>query len=291
MKACWLNGELIDPDEARVSVFDHGLLYGDGVFEGIRFYRGVPFRLDAHLRRLEQSARALSLELPYARAELAEATRATAAATAEQEGYLRLVVTRGEGALGVDPRSCGRPTVFVLADRLRIVDAAVRERGARLIVASVRRLGVDEIDPRIKSLNYLNQILARLEANQAGVDEALLLNRDGFIAEGTVANLFLAVDGVLLTPPTTDGALDGITRQVVLEVARRLNIPCREQRLAVYDILNADEAFLTGTGAELIPVGQVQGQSLGSGERPLFTRLERGFRELVLEEVEQSLAA
>jgi branched-chain amino acid aminotransferase len=287
-RACWFDGEMVDPDAAAVSVFDHGLLYGDGVFEGIRFYDGVPFRLEAHLRRLERSARALHLDLPFSRDELAAATRQTALATGEADGYLRLVVTRGRGALGIDPRTCETGSVFVLADRLQMVsDAALRE-GAKLIVASTRRTAVDQLDSRVKSLNYLNQILARIEANHGGADEAVVLNRDGFVAEGTADNLFIVCDGVLLTPPVTDGALDGITRQVVLELAAAEGVPAREQRLAVYDLLNADECFLTGTGAELIPVGQIQGQRVGSGERPVYERLQAAFTRLVRAEVAQA---
>mgnify|MGYP006420837061 CR=1 FL=1 len=281
MKACWFNGAMINPDEARVSVFDHGLLYGDGVFEGIRFYDGVPFRLHAHLLRLQQSARALHLDMPYDLQELAQAVCQTALATQEQDGYLRLVVTRGEGALGIDPRTCRQGTVFILADRLQIASDKARNAGASLIVATTRRLSADELDPRIKSLNYLNQIMARLEANDAGADEAVILNSNGLVAEGTVDNLFIVTEGVLLTPPVLDGALDGITRQVVLELASSQNIPCREQSLAVYDLLNADECFLTGTGAELIPVAQLQGRSIGSGERPVYERIQTAFTQLV----------
>jgi branched-chain amino acid aminotransferase len=285
MKACWLNGSLVAPDEANISVFDHGLLYGDGVFEGIRFYRGAPFRLDAHMRRLERSARALALELPYPLAELAAAVRLTAEASGEPDGYLRLVVTRGEGSLGIDPRSCPRANVFVLADRLQMTPASALEQGARLIIASTRRLAADQLDPRIKSLNYLNQIMGRIEANHAGADEAVLLNRDGFVAEGTADNLFIALDGTLMTPPLKDGALDGITRQVVFEVAASLGIPCREQSLAVYDLYTADECFLSGTGAELIPVSQIQGRVLAHPSRPIFAKIQAAFTQLVHAEV------
>ena len=288
MRACWFNGELIDPDEARVSVFDHGLLYGDGVFEGIRFYDGRPFRLQQHLQRLQRSARALHLDLPYSLDELGKAAEVTALTTQEADGYLRLVVTRGEGALGIDPQSCGRGTVFVLADRLQILSDAARSTGASLIVASGRRLSADQLDPRIKSLNYLNQILARLEANHAGADEAVMLNRDGFVTEGTADNLFVVVDGELRTPPVLDGALDGITRQVVLELAAAEGVAWREQSLAMYDLLNADECLLTGTGAELIPVAQIQGRPVGTGGRPVYERLQQAFRQLVRTEVSQA---
>lgn len=284
-RSCWLNGQLVDLSDAHVSVFDHGLLYGDGVFEGIRFYDGVPFRLDAHLKRLERSAKALHLYVPYSREELTVAVQETVLATDEADGYLRLVVTRGEGALGVDPSSCAHGSVFILADRLQIGSDSARLAGAHLIVASVRRLAVDQLDPRIKSLNYLNQVMGRLEANRAGADEALILNREGFVAEGTVDNVFIVDGGQLLTPPVVDGALDGITRQVIMELAAEIGIPCREQRLAVYDVLNADECFLTGTGAELIPVSSLQGQSIGTGSRRVFDELQQAFRALVRSEV------
>ncbi len=281
MKACWLDGKMVDPEIPHISIFDHGLLYGDGVFEGIRFYEAKAFRLDAHLRRLERSAKALSLTMPYTRTELVAAVLQVIEATCEPNGYIRLVITRGKGDLGVDPRSCKLSTTFILADGLEIVNSAVRERGARLLVASTRRLGVDQIDPRIKSLNYLNQILARIEANNFACDEAVMLNRDGFVAEGSADNLFIASDGALFTPPLTDGALDGITRRVVIDIAKELGISCHEQSLALYDLYNADECFLTGTGAELIPVAEVQGRKIGTGDRTLCEKMSRGFRDLI----------
>ena len=281
MAICWLNGKRVPADQARLSVFDHGLLYGDGVFEGIRFYNGVPFRLQEHLHRLERSARAIALEIPYDRTALDQAVRETVDAFGEPDGYLRLVATRGDGRLGIDPRSCQRPNVFVLADQLALVPQEVRERGARLIIAATRRLGPDGLDPRVKSLNYLNHILARIEANQVGADEAVLLNHAGFVTEGTAENIFIVTAGTLLTPPVTDGALDGVTRGAVIEVARSLDIPCTEKHLAPYDLFTADECFLTGTGAELIPVREIAGRRMGDPDRPIFARLQRGFAELV----------
>ena len=278
---CWMNGELMPASQAAVSVYDHGLLYGDGVFEGLRFYSGAVFRLEAHLRRLARSAKALALDLPYDRDGLTQAVRTAVAACGAEEGYIRLVVTRGPGALGIDPRTCSRPNVFVVVDQLAMVDEAVRHRGARLVLASVRRLGPDGLDGRIKSLNYLNQILARIEANQVGADEAILLNQAGYIAEGTADNLFLVEEGVLATPPVADGALDGITRGAVLEVAGQVGVPTVERHLAAYDLYNADECFLTGTGAELIPVGWVGQRRVGTVQRPVFERLQAGFAALV----------
>lgn len=278
---CWMNGSLTPIKYARLSVFDHGLLYGDGVFEGIRFYRGRAFRLDAHLDRLSRSASALRLAIPYDRAALTEAVHRTVGAFDQPDGYLRLVVTRGEGRLGLDPVSCARANVFIIADELALVSEATREAGARLIVAATRRLAPDGLDPRIKSLNYLNHILARMEATNAGADEAILLNAQGRVAEGTADNIFIVRDGALLTPPPSDGALEGITRAVVLELAAREQIPARETSLAPYDLYTADEAFLTGTGAKLIPVREVDGRSLTHSPGPIFLRLSAAFHDLV----------
>lgn len=280
---CWINGTLMPAAEARVSVFDHGLLYGDGVFEGIRFYGGRPFRLAAHLRRLADSARALHLELPYATAELERAVLEIVAAYTAPDGYLRLVATRGEGKLGIDPSSCARATVFIIADTLALVDDEVHQRGAKLVLAATRSTAADELDPRVKSLNYLNRILARIEATQAGADEAVLLNRQGCVCEGTAENIFVVRDGILSTPPPSDGALAGITRQVVMEVAAALALPCREQSLTPFDLYAADECFLTGTGAELVPVHSVAGRLLPA-ERPIFARIHKHFSQLVRSE-------
>lgn len=278
---CWMNGKLVSADQARISVFDHGLLYGDGVFEGIRFYRKRPFRLVAHLDRLMLSARAIALIVPYTQAQLIRAVREIIAAAPEQNGYLRLVVTRGVGPLGVDPSRCHSPQVFMIADRLQLVSPRVREQGAKVIIAATRRLGPDGLDPRIKSLNYLNHVLARMEASHAGADEAILLNSAGRVAEGSADNIFILRHGELLTPPVIEGALDGITRAVVLELAAHLGIPAKEQPLAPYDLHTAEECFLTGTGAELIPVGWVNGRSVSHCPGLVFQRLAAAFHDLV----------
>lgn len=278
---CWFNGRLVPPGEARVSVFDHGLLYGDGVFEGIRFYRRKPFRLEAHLERLRDSARAICLDVPYTLEALAQAVNATVAASTLTDGYLRLVVTRGEGPLGIDPSRCASPCVFVIADQLRMIDNATRERGARLIIAATRRLPADGLDPRIKSLNYLNHILARIEAHQVGADEAILLNAQGRVAEGTADNVFIVRKGQLLTPPPVEGALAGITREVVLELAQAAGTPAIETPLAPYDLYTADECFLTGTGAELIPVAQIDGRQMLSCPGSVYRELNQRFQALV----------
>ncbi len=231
--AIWMNGRLTDLAGARVSVFDHGLLYGDGVFEGIRYYHGQPFRLAAHLARLERSARALALALPCSLDALRGAIDAVIAESGAKEGYLRLVVTRGAGPLGLDPRACTEPGVFVIAAPLRVFERG--EDGVAVVTASTRQAPADVLDPRIKSLNYLNRLFARMEATRAGADEALMLNARGHIAEGTTDNVFLVRDGALFTPPASDGALEGITRGVVLELAAHLGLAAREASLGLYD--------------------------------------------------------
>ena len=284
MAICWINGTLVPPEQARISPFDHGLLYGDGIFEGIRFYNKRPFRLDAHLERLELSARAIHLDLPYDRATLTTGLYEAIDAYEQCEGYIRLVATRGEGKLGIDPSSCGCPTLFALVDELSLVPERVRAEGARVMIAATRSLAADGLDPRIKSLNYLNRIMARLEASAAGCDEAILLNDRGLLSEGTAENIFVLNKRGLCTPPAADGALEGITRGAVLEIAEALNIPCQQQSLTPYDLYAADECFLTGTGAELIPVQQINGRQIGSQQRVIFEQLQSNFAALVAEE-------
>lgn len=278
---CWLNGQIVPAEQAKVSVFDHGLLYGDGVFEGVRFYHGKAFRLRAHLERLGLSARAIALEIPYGVEALTQAVIDTVAAAPESNGYLRIVVTRGPGPLGIDPSRCHSPQVFIIADRLKLVSEQAGREGAKLVIASTRRLGPDGLDPRIKSLNYLNHILARMEANHAGADEAILLNSAGRIAEGSADNIFIVKRGELLTPPVIEGALDGITRQVVLELAEQLGINHRETPLAPYDLFTADECFLTGTGAELIPVSSVDGRKIPECPGAVYRRIAAAFKNAI----------
>ena len=278
---CWINGCLMPGSEARISVFDHGLLYGDGVFEGIRFYRGRAFRLQAHLQRLMDSAAAIRLMVPYTQDELTQAVADIIDAFSKPDGYLRLIVTRGNGPLGLDPNSCTQPTVIIIADRLLMIDARQRQQGAKVIIASTRRLPADGLDGRIKSLNYLNNILARIEANQAGADEAILLNQSGYLAEGSADNLFVVRDGQLFTPRPTDGALQGVTRGVVMDLAAEKSIPVSACALTAYDLYTADECFLTGTGAELIPVRDVDGRPLRQCPGPVFSCLSRAFSELI----------
>ncbi len=278
---CWINGTIKPAAEASVSVFDHGLLYGDGVFEGLRFYHGVTFMLEAHLQRLQTSANGIDLELPYSLEQIGDALVALIAAYPGDSGYLRLVVTRGVGSLGIDPRKCARPNLFIIADELAVVDITDSSKGARLHVAETRRTPAQCLDPKVKSLNYLNNILARIEANRAGCDEALMLNLEGFVSEGSVDNLFIVVDGVLKTPRLEDGMLEGITRAVVIDVAADAGIPCEQVSLRVSDLQQADECFLTGTGAELIPVREIGSQPLAVSATPLLPTIMRGFQQSI----------
>jgi branched-chain amino acid aminotransferase len=280
--AIWMNGRIVDAAEARVSIFDHGLLYGDGVFEGIRFYGGRSFRLAAHLARLERSAAAIELALPFSREALRGAIGAVVTRTGAADGYLRLLVTRGEGDLGLDPRSCTRPTTIVAAAPLRVFEHA--EAGVSVIVASTRQAPADVMDARIKSLNYVNRLLARLEAVRAGADEAFMLNARGHLAEGTTDNVFLVRGGILLTPPASDGALEGITREAVLELAQELGVPAREASLGTYDLRAAEEAFLVGTGAGLVPIRAIDGRAVPSCPGPIFERIRSAFDVLVRRE-------
>jgi branched-chain amino acid aminotransferase len=222
---CWINQTIKPARDATVSVFDHGLLYGDGVFEGLRFYNGKTFMLEAHLQRLMDSAAGIGLQIPYSAEQIEVAIEQLVEAYPGDSGYLRLVVTRGEGSLGIDPRKCARPNLFIIADELAVMDVTDPAKGVRLHVAQTRRTPAQCLDPKVKSLNYLNNIMARMEASRAGCDEALMLNMDGYVSEGSVDNVFIIVDGVLKTPPLEDGMLAGITRAVVIDVATRAGIP------------------------------------------------------------------
>lgn len=280
---CWLNGQMMPAEQAFIPVNDHGLLYGDGVFEGIRFYQRRAFRLQQHLQRLALSARAIALELPLYSDQLTTVIEQLIAAFADDDGYIRLMVTRGAGPLGLNPKSCAQPNVIAIADQLTMIDIG-QQAGARLIVSSVRRLPADGLDPRIKSLNYLNHILAKIEANHAGVDEAILLNAQGRVAEGTADNVFIVRHGRLLTPPCSEGALEGITRELVLQLALDNGIEIREQPLGVHDLYAADECFLTGTGAELIPVASIDCRSMPDYPGPVFQQLQEAFRRTIEQE-------
>jgi branched-chain amino acid aminotransferase len=268
----YIDGRLYSREDARISVFDHGLLYGDGVFEGLRIYARRVFRLDAHLARLAASAHAIGLALPLDRAQLAEAVRETVRANRQSEGYIRLVVTRGDGPLGLDPTTCAHPRVIIIVADLAVYPSALYESGVQVVTAATRQVPAASVDPRIKSLNYLKNVLARLEAHAAGAAEALMLNADGFVAECTADNVFTVRDRVVRTPPATEGALDGITRAVVRELAAESDLAFREERLARYDLFTADECFLSGTGAELVPVVALDGRPIADGKPGAVTR-------------------
>jgi branched-chain amino acid aminotransferase len=275
---CWINQTIKPAREAAISVFDHGLLYGDGVFEGLRFYNNKTFMLDAHLQRLQNSAEGIDLQLPYSAEQIATAIEQLVDAYPGDSGYLRLVVTRGEGSLGIDPRKCARPNLFIIADELAVMDLTDPSQGVSLHVAQTRRTPAQCLNPKVKSLNYLNNILARIEANHAGCDEALMLNTEGYVSEGSVDNIFIVVDAVLKTPPLEDGMLEGITRAVVIDVATAAGIPCEQVSLRVSDLQQAEECFLTGTGAELIPVRQIGEHVFGAIPDPLVPIIMQGFK-------------
>ena len=277
----FMNDRLVPEEEAKVSVFDHGLLYGDGVFEGLRSYGGKVFRLDEHLDRLWASARAICLEIPLAKPVVAKAVNDTLAANKLVDGYVRLVVTRGSGSLGLDPNRTKNPQVIVIADTISLYPREFYERGLRIVTAATQRTHSAALSPRIKSLNYLNNIMAKLEGLQAGCIEALMLNHKGEVAECTGDNIFIVRHGRLLTPPPEAGILEGITRGAVMELAGTAGIDCREATLVRHDLYTADECFLTGTAAEVIPVVEIDGRTIGDGlPGPVTARLTRDFHAL-----------
>lgn len=277
----FIDGQFHDSENAKISVFDHGLLYGDGVFEGIRFYDGRVFRLREHIRRLFDSAAAIALKIPFSPEEIQQAVLATIRANGLRDGYVRLVVTRGVGDLGLNPLLCPRPTVFIIASKITLYPPEQYENGLKVVTCATRRIPHGALSPMVKSLNYLNNVLAKLEAIQAGAGEGLMLNEQGYVAECTGDNVFIVRDGAILTPPVSSGALAGVTRAVVFEMARDLDIPISEPLLTRYDIYTADECFLTGTAAEVIPVATLDGRPIGpSCPGPITRRLLARFREL-----------
>ncbi len=261
----YINGEFVPPEQATVSVFDHGLLYGDGVFEGLRSYGGKVFRLEQHVRRLYESAQAICLTIPISQPEMCNATNQAVAKNGIQDGYIRSIVTRGAGTLGLDPNRCSDPQVIIIADSISLYPDELYVKGLEIITTSVIRNHPAALNPRIKSLNYLNNILAKLEGLQAGCVEALMLNHKGEVAECTGDNIFLVRDGELLTPPLDAGILGGITRDTVIELAEKANLKVHKVALTKHDVYVADECFLTGTAAEVIPVVKVDDRSIGNG--------------------------
>lgn len=277
----YINGTLFDKEDAKISVYDHGLLYGDGVFEGLRSYDGKVFRLDEHLDRLYESAKAIWLQIPMAKADLAKAVNETVAVNGIKDGYVRLVVTRGAGSLGLDPNRTSDPQVIIIADSITLYPKEFYENGLEIVSVSTIRNHPAALSPRVKSLNYLNNILAKIEGLQAGCVEALMLNHKGEIAECTGDNIFLVSRGDLLTPPIEAGILQGITRDAVIELAKNDGLTVRETALTKHDVYIADECFLTGSAAEVIPVVKVDSRPIGDGKPGVITReLSKRFHEL-----------
>lgn len=277
----YLDGQLVPETEAKISVFDHGLLYGDGVFEGIRFYNGRVFRLEQHIRRLYDCAKSILINIPMTPSEMIKATCETVAANRLQDGYIRLVITRGVGPMGLSPYKCPRPSVIIIASTISLYPKEAYENGLTMATVATRRPSHDILSPQVKSLNYLNNIMAKVEAIQAGAEEGLMLNDVGLVAECTGDNLFIIRDGIISTPPLTAGALDGITRGVVFEIARDLGVPIRERDLSRHDVFTADECFLTGTAAEVIAAVKLDQRCIGSGKPGGLTqKIIARFREL-----------
>ena len=276
----YIDGQFHSEADAKISVFDHGLLYGDGVFEGIRMYHNRVFKLREHIERLYWSAKALLLEIPMTQQEMIDATVETCRQNGLRDGYIRLLVTRGKGTLGLDPRRCPKASVIIIAGTIQLYPEKYYQEGLTIVTVPTTRNLVNSVNPAIKSLNYLNNILARIEANNAGVEEAIMLNSDGFVAECTGDNVFIVQKGKLFTPPLSAGALYGITRNTVLDAAREMGIPTAEPQLTRYDVYIADEMFLTGTAAEMVPVVKVDGRVIGDGKPgPVTAKLLAAFRE------------
>ena len=281
MPQIYINGTLYAKEDAKVSVYDHGLLYGDGVFEGMRAYGGKVFRLKEHIRRLYDSAKAICLSIPMSQADMCQATSDTVAANKLTDGYVRLVVTRGAGTLGLDPNRCANPQIIIIADRITLYPAEFYEKGLEIVTVTTIRNHPAALNPRIKSLNYLNNILAKIEGLKAGCVEALMLNTKGEVAECTGDNIFIVREGVVSTPPIEAGILAGVTRDAVMELARTTEREVREVPLTRHDIFIADECFLTGTAAEVVPVVKLDSRTIGDGKPgPVTRELKEMFHKL-----------
>ncbi len=277
----WFNDNLVDSDEAAVSVFDHGLLYGDGVFEGIRIYGGRIFECDAHVERLFLSAKRIRLEIPYTRQQIVDAMNETIVANdLTGGGYIRLVITRGPGSLGLGPFDCHSPSVFVIADQIVLYPKEMYDKGMAVIIAKTVRTSQRMLDPSVKSLNYLNNIMAKIEAGDVGVGEAIMLNEKGFVAECTGDNLFIVESGKVVTPPLSAGILPGITRSLVLRLAGKLGMPAAEENITIERLMGADECFLTGTAAEVISVTKIDDRTISNCEAgPVTKKLHAAFHD------------
>jgi branched-chain amino acid aminotransferase len=278
----YMNGDYVRKEEAVVSIFDHGFLYGDGIFEGIRVYKGNVFKLREHLERLYESAQSILLKIPYTMEEMEQAVVEAVRKNNLRNAYIRLVVSRGKGELCLDPDKCSNPQVIIIVDQVKMWPKEMYDNGLKIVTVPTRRNVPDALNPKIKSLNYLNNILVKIEANQAGVGEALTLNTDGYVAEGSGDNIFIVKRGVLYTPPSYVGALEGITRQVIIELARELGYTVKEEPFTRHDVFVADEVFLTGTAAEVISVVNVDSRVIGDGKPgPITLQLLEEFRKRV----------
>jgi branched-chain amino acid aminotransferase len=278
----YIDGKFYPKSEAKVSVYDHGLLYGDGVFEGIRAYDGTVFKLKEHVDRLYKSARAIMLNMEVSKEDLIKAIINTLKKNNLRDSYIRLVVTRGCGDLGLDPRKCRRPSIIIITDTIRLHDDDRKKKGITAIIAWVRRDAIDATSHEVKSLNYMNSILAKIEANNVGVDEAISLERTGYVCEGVAENIFIIRDSTILTPHSSTGALPGITAQVVIRIGRKLGYAVIERNISPHELFTADEVFLTGTAAEIVPVREINKRVIGNGKRgPVTKRLMEEFRKVV----------
>lgn len=276
----YMNGKLVPEKEAKISVFDHGLLYGDGVFEGIRSYNGIVSLLQEHIDRLYRSAKAIAMEIPMTKAKMIEAVAATCKANNTMNGYIRLVVTRGVGELGLNPYLCANPQVIIIASKIQLYPRELYEKGLQIVTVGTIRNNSESVNPCIKSLNYLNNVLAKIEAINAGCMEAIMLNMQGYVAEATGDNIFAVSGRTLVTPPASEGTLLGITRNTVMKIAAEQGYEVKESRMTRYDLFNADEVFLTGTAAEVIGVSKIDRRTIGAGvPGPVTKDLARRFRE------------
>lgn len=277
----YINGKILPKEKALISVFDHGLLYGDGVFEGIRTYDSLIFRMKEHIDRLYKSADAIELKISLTKREMIDAVIKTLKANKLKDAYIRLVVTRGVGDLGLDPRKCPMPTIFIITDKIRLYPEKFYKHGLEIITATTKRNFPQALDPRIKSLNYLNNILAKIDAIKAGTEEAIMLTYEDYVAECTGDNIFIVRNGELITPPVDIGALEGITRDAVISIAKNMEIPCYTKLIKMDEVYGADEVFLTGTAAEIIPVIKIDERVIGKGKPGSLTlRLREAFKKL-----------
>ena len=284
----YMNGQLVDKEDAKVSVFDHCFLYGDGIFEGIRCYNGTVFRMKEHMDRLWDSAKTVHITMPITKEEMAQAIYDTLKANDMDNGYIRLVVTRGIGTLGLDAHLCGTPQIIIITNALQLYSADFYEKGIKIVTASTIRMPSDSLNPRVKSCNYLNNIMAKIEGYNAGCEEALMLNHKGDVAECTGDNIFIVRDGALYTPPTDACILEGITRNAVMETARKMGLTVTEKALTRHDVYCADECFLTGSAAELIPVVEIDKRVIGNGKPgPKTMAILKAFRDLVQNETKK----